>query len=151
MEIVNKGKIKQKGNLRKPSNSDENTCSPSSNQYLVSYSSVTPGQLSPCIIAELDGIRYGMSLWSFGISCPSCAASQLLCPSRLFTGGVLLMKTPWYYQTSKNPTMKTPWYYQTRKNPAMKTPCYYQTSKNPGPTSYCEENELYISPDFHIY
>jgi len=29
-------------------------------------------------IAEHDTIRYGMSLWSVGVSCPSCVPSQLL-------------------------------------------------------------------------
>ena len=34
--------------------------------------------LPPTFIAELDVIWYGISLWSVGVSCPSCVFSQLL-------------------------------------------------------------------------
>jgi len=34
--------------------------------------------LPPAFIAERDIIWYGMSLWSFEVSCPGCVLSQLL-------------------------------------------------------------------------
>jgi len=34
--------------------------------------------LPPAFIADHNSIRYGLSLWSAGVSCPSCAPSQLL-------------------------------------------------------------------------